>query len=110
MPFNRFFHGLPRLTKGWQLQGITRFATGFPVQMGQGNPVSGPLCTQVDPNPDKNLVQPLCVGDASLVGSPSTDLPNLVGPIHKHNPRDSGEHTYFDQSAFVATACNLTFP
>ena len=38
MPFNRMFHGLPRLTKGWQLQGITRFATGFPIQMGDGNP------------------------------------------------------------------------
>ena len=45
MPFNRIFHRLPRLTKGWQLQGITRFATGFPIQMGQGNPVPvGPLC------------------------------------------------------------------
>ena len=30
MPFYRIFHALPRLTKGWQLQGITRFATGFP--------------------------------------------------------------------------------
>ena len=111
IPFQRLFHGLPSLTKGWQLQGITRFATGFPVQMGQGNPVSGPLCTQVDPNPDPNLRQPLCVGDASLVGSPSTDMPNLVGPVHKYNPRSTpGTFTYFNQSAFVATACNLTYP
>jgi hypothetical protein len=110
MPFNRMFHSLPRLTKGWQLQGITRFSTGFPVQMGQGNPVSGSLCTQVDPNPDPTLRQPLCVGDASLTGSPSTDMPNVVGPIHIHNPRASADHTYFDQSAFVATACNLTYP
>ncbi len=65
MPFNRIFHRFPRLTKGWQLQGITRFATGFPIQMGQGNPVPvGPLC------PSGN-----CVGDASLTGSPSTDMP-----------------------------------
>jgi hypothetical protein len=111
LPFQRLFHGLPRLTKGWQLQGITRFATGFPVQMGQGNPVSGPLCTQVDPNPDPNLTQPLCVGDASLVGSPSTDMPNIAGPVHKYNPRATpGTFTYFNQSAFVATACNLTYP
>jgi hypothetical protein len=110
LPFYKYFHDLPRLTKGWQLQGITRFATGFPIQIGQGNPVSGPLCTQIDPNPDPTLKQPLCVGDASLVGSPSTDMPNLVGPIHIHNPRDSPNRTYFDQTAFVATACNLTYP
>ncbi|HKV81850.1 MAG TPA: carboxypeptidase regulatory-like domain-containing protein [Candidatus Sulfotelmatobacter sp.] len=112
IPFDRAFHRLPkRLTQGWQLQGITRFATGFPIQMGQGNPVSGPLCTQVDPNPDPNLRQPLCVGDASMVGSPSTDMPNVVGPIHIQNPRSTpGTFTYFDQSTFVATACNLTYP
>jgi hypothetical protein len=46
-----------------------------------------------------------------MVGSPSTDMPNLVGPVHKHNPRATpGTFTYFDQSAFVATACNLTYP
>ncbi|MGA8153808.1 MAG: carboxypeptidase regulatory-like domain-containing protein [Terriglobales bacterium] len=99
LPFNRLFHGLPRLTKGWQVQGITRFAGGFPVQMGESNPVSpGPLCPSG-----------LCVGDASLVGSPSTDMPNLVGPIHKSNPRSTpGTFTYFNQSAFTATACSLT--
>jgi len=106
MPFNRLFHGLPRLTKGWQLQGITRFASGFPIQMGQGNPVSGPLCTQFDPT--TNPPTPLCQGDASLTGSPSTDMPNLVGPIHIHNPRATADHTYFDQSAFTATACGLS--
>jgi Carboxypeptidase regulatory-like domain len=99
MPFNRIFHGLPRLTKGWQLQGITRFAGGFPVQMGEANPVDqGPLC------PSGN-----CPGDASLVGSPSTDMPNLVGPVHKYNPRSTpGTFTYFSQSAFTATQCALT--
>jgi hypothetical protein len=102
LPFYRFFHGLPRLTKGWQLQGITRFSSGFPIQMGDGNP-SG-LCTQFDPVSGA----PLCVGDASLVGSPSTDMPNLVGPIHIHNPRATADHTYFDQSAFTATACALS--
>ncbi len=98
MPFNRMFHGLPRLTKGWQLQGITRFAQGFPIQMGDGNPVpQGPLCPSGE-----------CIGDASLAGSPSTDMPNVVGPIHIHNPRNTLARTYFDQSAFTATACALT--
>jgi len=104
MPINRFFHGLPRLTKGWQLQGITRFSSGFPVQMSDGNPSS--LCTQFDTT--TNPPTPLCQGDASLTGSPSTDMPNLVGPIHIHNPRDTADHTYFDQSAFTATACGLS--
>jgi Carboxypeptidase regulatory-like domain len=100
VPFHRIFQGLPRLTKGWQLQGITRFSTGFPVQMGQGNPVPlGPLCPSG-----------LCDGDASLTGSPSTDMPNLVGPIHIHNPRATPDKTYFDQSAFTATVCSLTAP
>ena len=105
MPFHRLFRTMPRLTKGWQLQGITRFATGFPVQMGESNPSS--LCTQFDTT--TNPPTPLCQGDASLTGSPSTDMPNLVGPIHKHNPRDTpGTFTYFDQSAFTATACGLS--
>ena len=105
MPFNRMFHGLPRLTKGWQLQGITRFATGFPIQMGDGNPSS--LRTQFDPTVEPARRR-LCAGDASLTGSPSTDMPNLVGPIHIHNPRATADHTYFDQSAFTATACGLS--
>ena len=108
LPFHRMFHGLPRLTKGWQLQGITRFSTGFPIQMGEGNPIQAgnPLCAQLDPVTGN----PLCVGDASLVGSPSTDMPNRVGPIHIHNPRDSANRTYFDQSAFTGTACALSYP
>jgi hypothetical protein len=101
LPFDRLTHAVPRLTKGWQMQGITRFSTGFPVQMGEGNPVDpGPLCPSG-----------LCVGDASLTGSPSTDMPNLVGPIHKYNPRSTpGTFTYFNQSAFTGTQCALTGP
>jgi hypothetical protein len=34
-------------------------------------------------------------------------MPNLVGPIHIHNPRNTAERTYFDQGAFTATACSL---
>jgi hypothetical protein len=106
MPFHRIFHAMPRLTKGWQLQGITRFATGFPVQMGQGNPIDStqPDATQLCPGLLLTPSEP-CVGDSSLTGSPSTDMPNVAGPIHKHNPRASSARTYFDQSAFVATNC-----
>ncbi|HEV2398344.1 MAG TPA: carboxypeptidase regulatory-like domain-containing protein [Candidatus Sulfotelmatobacter sp.] len=98
LPFDRLTHAMPRLTKGWQLQGITRFATGFPVQMGESNPVpQGPLCPSG-----------LCPGDASLAGSPSTDMPNLVGPVHKYNPRSTpGTWTYFSQGSFMATQCAL---
>ena len=106
LPFDRAFQRLPkRLTKGWQVQGITRFATGFPIQMGQSNPVTNPLLC-----PGLTLATPQpCVGDSSLAGSPSTDMPNLVGPIQKRNPRDTpGTFTYFDQSAFVATSCFFT--
>ncbi len=97
LPFDRLTHAMPRLTKGWQMQGITRFSSGFPVQMGEGNPIDtgSPLCPSN-----------LCVGDASLVGSPSTDMPNLVGPVHKYNPRSTpGTFTYFNQSAFTGTQC-----
>jgi hypothetical protein len=87
LPFDRAFARLPkRLTRGWQIQGITRFSSGFPIQMHQSK------------------------GDSSLVGSPSTDMPNLVGPIHILNPRSSastGAFTYFDQSAFAATSCTF---
>jgi Carboxypeptidase regulatory-like domain/TonB dependent receptor len=96
LPFNRLFHALPRFTKGWQIQGITRFSGGFPIQMADSNPAT--------------CASGLCVGDASLVGSPSTDMPNVVGPIHIHNPRDTATRTYFDQSSFAPTQCALTFP
>ncbi len=85
IPFDRAFHGAPRrLTQGWSIQGITRFATGTPIQMNQS------------------------VGDTSLVGSPSTDMPDVVGPVHIMNPRRSSSFTYFDQTSFAPTACALT--
>jgi Carboxypeptidase regulatory-like domain len=66
LPFDRLFaNGPKRLTQGWQIQGITRFSTGFPIQMNQSN------------------------GDFTLWGSSSTDMPNLVGKVHTLNPRDA---------------------
>ena len=36
-------------------------------------------------------------------------MPNLVGPIHIHNPRDTpGTFTYFDNNAFAPTSCTYT--
>jgi hypothetical protein len=66
VPFDRWFGSGPkRLTQGWQLQGITRFATGFPIQLNQAN------------------------GDYTLWGSSSTDMPDRVGPVQILNPRKS---------------------
>jgi hypothetical protein len=66
VPFDRAFGNAPkRLTQGWQIQGITRFSTGFPIQMNQGD------------------------GDASLAGSSATDMPNLIGKVVTVNPRKS---------------------
>lgn len=64
IPFDRVFKGAPkRLTQGWQLEGITRFATGFPIQMNESN------------------------DDTSLVGSSSTDMPDRVGSVKIVDPR-----------------------
>jgi hypothetical protein len=64
VPFDRAFANAPkRLTQGWQIQGITRFSTGFPIQLNQGS------------------------DDISLAGSSATDMPNRVGPVVKWDPR-----------------------
>jgi hypothetical protein len=66
VPFDRLFGNAPkRLTQGWQLQGITRFATGFPIGLSQGN------------------------GDYALWGAQGADMPNRVGPVQTLNPRKS---------------------
>jgi hypothetical protein len=99
IPFDRAFGGLPkRLTQGWQLQGITRFATGFPIQMQQSGE------------------------DISLAGSSSTDMPDVVGPVEIVNPRKvntqcptydgtpgSGTGCYFLPQAFAPNTTLGTF-
>jgi Carboxypeptidase regulatory-like domain len=66
IPFDRAFGNAPkRLTQGWQIQGITRFSTGFPIQMNQGS------------------------ADYSLAGSSATDMPNLIGKVQTLNPRNA---------------------
>jgi hypothetical protein len=94
IPFDRAFANAPkRLTEGWQMQGITRFSTGFPIQMNQGD------------------------GDASLSGSSATDMPNQVGPVVTVDPRKSnpgcpttdGTGCYFLPSAFAVNTDLGTF-
>ena len=95
IPFDRAFKGAPkRLTQGWQMQGITRFATGFPIQLNQGN------------------------DDVSLAGSGNTDMPNRVGPVQIINPRSANPNCvnpntggdtgcYFLPGAFAANTCTF---
>jgi hypothetical protein len=94
IPFDRAFGNAPkRLTQGWQMEGITRFSTGFPIQMNQAN------------------------GDASLAGSSATDMPNQVGPVVTVNPRKSnpgcpttdGTGCYFLPAAFAVNTDLGTF-
>jgi hypothetical protein len=94
VPFDRAFGNAPkRLTQGWQMEGITRFSTGFPVQMNQDT------------------------GDASLAGSSATDMPNQVGNVVTVNPRKSnpgcpttdGTGCYFLPSAFAVNTDLGTF-
>jgi hypothetical protein len=79
LPLDRAFGSLPRrLTQGWNITGVTRFATGFPITIRQS-------------------------GDRSLVGSGSTDVPDFVGPLEIQDPRSpgpDGDNQYFNQSAF----------
>ena len=82
IPFDRALSALPRrLTQGWNVSGITRLSTGFPIQIGQSN------------------------GDLSLVGSASTDRPNIIGPVVTQDPHKSGPNganTYFLPDAFTS--------
>ena len=66
MPFDRAFsHAPKRLTQGWQMQGITRFASGFPIGVSQGST------------------------DISLAGGGGVDMPDRIGNVVTLNPRQS---------------------
>jgi hypothetical protein len=81
IPFDRMAGALPkRLTRGWNLSGIVRLSTGFPISLRQGQ-------------------------DLSLVGSSSTDVPDVIGPVQTqdpHNPGPNGPNTYFLPDAFAS--------
>ena len=84
LPFERF-GGPEKLTHGWALSGITRFATGLPVTL-----------VETD---DHSLLGTAFGGPIVL----PVDTPNQVAPVRILNPRDSGLHYYFDPSSFASS-------
>jgi len=76
IPFERAFRSAPkRLVKGWEIAGITRFSTGFPVG------VLGDF-------------------DISLRGTQGLDTPNFTGSVHyAGDPRDNG-HVWMTRDGF----------
>jgi hypothetical protein len=85
LPFDHFFHP-GRLTSGWALSGVTRFASGLPVTFASSG--------------DNYLVQVQNNG----VNATSIDMPNYDGSGYKlnHNPRNG--KPYFNISAFTPNA------
>ena len=83
LPFVKSSHGAKgKLLSGWTVSGITRFATGFPVTLSEGD-------------------------DASLCGCGGADTPNYNGqPIHFLDPRGPG-NLYFDPSPFSAEVVGI---
>jgi len=77
LPFDRALRGAPqRLVGGWSVSGITRFATGFPIEIWTS-------------------------GDRSLRGTAGLDRPDFVGPLTiLDNPRE-GVHRWFATEGFV---------
>jgi hypothetical protein len=77
--------GPKRLTNGWSISGITRFATGLPVTL-----------VETD---DRSL-------EGTAFGGPiilSADTPNIVGPLDITNPRKTGGQ-FFSPAAFGPSA------
>ncbi len=83
LPFDKL-GGPKRLTAGWQLSGVTRFATGLPVTM-----------YELD---DNSLLGTAVAGPLPI----GMDTPVFIGTsIHKENPRDSSNASFFDASQFT---------
>jgi hypothetical protein len=83
LPIDRL-HGPARLIKGWALSGITRFSTGLPVTL-----------VETD---DQSLLGTAFGGPITL----PVDTPNVAGPVHIENPRNTGGQ-YFNPSAFTSS-------
>ena len=84
LPFDKL-GGPKRLSNGWAVSGITRFATGLPVTM-----------VETD---DQSL-------EGTGFGGPiilPADTPNLVGPLDITNPRKTGGY-YFSPAGFGPSA------
>jgi carboxypeptidase family protein len=82
LPFDQLFHP-NRLSRGWSLSGITRFASGFPITMIN--------------NGDNSLIGT----NPNGVNNSSIDEPDYSGgPLRlNHNPRTNGNN-YFDATSF----------
>jgi hypothetical protein len=88
LPFDKL-GGPKRLTNGWAISGITRFATGLPVTL-----------VETD---DQSLLGTNFGGPIPL----NVDTPNLVAPVHTLDPRKSacpGPCFFFDPSSFQGSA------
>jgi hypothetical protein len=86
LPFDTLFHP-DRLTRGWSLSGITRFASGFPVTMVN--------------NGDNSLLGT----NPNGINNSSIDEPDYNGGALQlnHNPRTDG-NKYFSTAAFSMNA------
>jgi hypothetical protein len=81
VPFDRAFRAAPkRLTQGWSVNGITRYATGLPISLSES-------------------------GDRSLIGGSGVDRPNYIGGlVITPDVRNTPNHTYFSKAAFTQEA------
>jgi hypothetical protein len=79
LPFDKL-GGPKKLTNGWQISGITRFATGLPVTI-----------IETD---DRSLLGTGFGGPITL----PVDTPNITGPVQYLNPRKTG--AFLSASAF----------
>jgi hypothetical protein len=86
LPFDRFLRP-NRLSQGWSVSGITRFASGFPITMVN--------------NGDNSLIGT----NPNGINNSSIDEPDYNdGPLHlNHNPRTHGNN-YFDSGVFNMNA------
>ena len=76
--------GPKKLTNGWQISGITRFATGLPV-------------TVIETD-DRSLLGTSFGGPIIL----PVDTPNLLSSVQLMNPRNNPNHYFFTTSSFGA--------
>jgi hypothetical protein len=84
--------GPKKLTNGWEISGITRFATGLPITI-----------VETD---DQSLLGTNFGGPIPL----NVDTPNLVAPVHILNPRNSdcpGPCQFFTTSSFQGSALGM---
>ena len=88
LPFDKW-GGPKRLTNGWTISGITRFATGLPVTL-----------VETD---DHSLLGTSFGGPIIL----PVDTPDRVGPLHIMDPRKTTTHLYFDPTSFASSAIGL---